>query len=157
MSKLSNKNKDKDSKLENKEPASLKKGLGRGLLAAVHDSMESLKLKQWKLEDQDYHGMESAVEIVDTFITNTIKAHEFKEMGKKLGPFAAEYTLHSFSLTFQGGIDHYSDQREDDKFFQKEYDDGGEEPVPSEHDSEMVSDLKADSKRPVVDKVLEKK
>lgn len=45
MSKLSNKN-DKDNKPANP----LAKGLKGGLLAAVHDSMESIRFKSFKLE-----------------------------------------------------------------------------------------------------------
>ena len=61
---------------------------------------------------------------MDELISNTIEVREYKEQAKKLGPFAAEYMLHSFSLTFKGGVDHHSDQRIDEKFLMKEFDDG---------------------------------
>ena len=93
MSKLSNKN--------DPEPKKVLKGLKGGLLAQIHDSMESIRFKSYKLENLDFHGsMETAVEICDQLISNTIDDYEYKEQAKLLGPFAAEYMLHSFSLTF---------------------------------------------------------
>jgi len=64
--------------------------------------------------------------------------------------------LHSFSLTFKGGVDLYCDQRADDQYIQKEFDDGTEEPATPKTDALMNSETKFTEKRVVVTPVVVK-
>ena len=93
--------------------------------------------------------MSSAIEITNKIIDTVVDIHEYKEQAKKLSPFAAEYMLHSFSLTFRGGVDLLSDKRQDERYIQKEFD-ACEEPAQPAIDPLMNSETKFNTKRRVV-------
>ena len=57
--------------------------------------------------------------------------------------------LHSFSLTFRGGVDLLSDKRQDERYIQKEFDECAE-PVAPITDPLMNSETKFNTKRRVV-------
>jgi hypothetical protein len=57
--------------------------------------------------------------------------------------------LHSFSLTFRGGVDLLSDKRQDERYIQKEFDECYEPDVPAT-DPLMNSETKFNTKRRVV-------
>ena len=78
-----------------------------------------------------------------------VDIHEYKEQAKKLSPFAAEYMLNSFSLTFRGGVDLLSDKRQDERYIQTEFDECGEPDAPAT-DPLMNSETKFGTKRRVV-------
>ena len=89
-------------------------------------------------------------------INSVIDQQEYKEQAKKLCPFAAEYMLHSFSLTFRGVVDLLSDIRTDEKYIMKAYDECAE-PVAPITDPLMNSETRHGTKRRVVTPVPVKK
>ena len=95
-----NKKSEKESSNKTSKESSKNKKIDRnspfikGLLATVHDSIDSFYYRNFKLEEQPFFGSyEAAFYTIDTLIDGVIENLRLREQDGKKVPFAAEYTL----------------------------------------------------------------
>ena len=88
----------------------------KNLLGVVHDSLDSVRFKNFRLEEQEFRGgFEAVCDTIDTLVDGVFEYIKKVEQDGKKVPYAAEYTLNITDICLSNFLA-IRDQKMDDKY-----------------------------------------